>query len=71
MSATIRRLSTADAGFAGDLARLLAYAADVDAEVEASVAAILADVRERGDAAVLEYTRRFDGVAAATLAGLE
>ncbi|MGZ5714889.1 MAG: histidinol dehydrogenase [Caldimonas sp.] len=71
VSATIRRLSTADAGFAGELASLLAYAADVDAEVEASVAAILADVRERGDAAVLEYTRRFDGVAATTLAGLE
>ncbi len=71
MTLAIRRLDSRDAGFADALTRLLAYAADVDAEVEASVAAILADVRKRGDAAVLEYTRRFDGVAAGSMAALE
>jgi histidinol dehydrogenase len=40
-------------------------------EVEASVAAILADVRARGDAAVLEYTKRFDGDRRRSLAELE
>jgi len=71
MSLAIRRLDSSDAGFAEALTRLLAYAEDTDAEVEASVAAILADVRQRGDAAVLEYTRRFDGSDAASLAALE
>ena len=71
MSLSVRRLSTSEPGFADDLTRLLAYDASVDAEVEASVAAVLADVRARGDAAVLEYTRRWDGVDAASLASLE
>jgi hypothetical protein len=64
-------VSSSEPGFAEALTRLLAYADDVDAEVEASAAAILADVRRRGDAAVLEYTRRFDGIAASSLAELE
>jgi histidinol dehydrogenase len=68
---SLRRLATSDPGFVDDLARLLAYDAGVDAEVEASVAAVLADVRARGDAAVLDYTRRWDGVDAASLASLE
>jgi histidinol dehydrogenase len=67
----LRRLKTSDGAFAAQLAEVLAYAADVDAEVEASVARILADVRQRGDAAVLEYTRRFDQVDAASLSALE
>ena len=71
MSIAVRRLSTNASGFDADLARLLAYDAGVDAEVEASAAAVLADVRARGDAAVLEYTRRWDGVDAASLAELE
>ena len=71
MSLSMQRLSTSEPGFAVDLVRLLAYEASVDAEVEASVAAVLADVRARGDAAVLEYTRRWDGVDAASLAALE
>ncbi|MEP7302162.1 MAG: histidinol dehydrogenase, partial [Caldimonas sp.] len=70
-SLRIRRLDTRDAGFAEDLSRLLAYDAEVDSAVEASVAAILADVRRRGDPAVLEYTRRFDAVDVGSLAALE
>jgi histidinol dehydrogenase len=71
VSLAIRRLDSRDAGFAEALTRLLAYAEEVDDEVEASVAAILADVRARGDAAVLEYTKRFDRIDAASLAELE
>ena len=65
MSVAIRRLKTSDAGFDAALAALLAYSAEADDAIEASVAAILADVRARGDAAVLECTRRFDGIDAA------
>lgn len=71
MSVTIRRLSTADAGFEAAFERVLHWSEETDQAIEERVAAILADVRLRGDAAVLEYTLRFDGVAAATLAELE
>ncbi|HEY3633617.1 MAG TPA: histidinol dehydrogenase, partial [Caldimonas sp.] len=53
MNVAIRALSTADAGFDAALASLLAYSAETDQAIEQSVAAILADVRARGDAAVL------------------
>jgi histidinol dehydrogenase len=71
MSARVRTLRSADAGFDVALAGLLAYPSDTDAAVESAVTAILADVRARGDAAVLDYTRRFDGVDAASVAELE
>ena len=71
MSLCIARLDSSEADFDSRLAALLAYEPEADAAVEASVAAILADVRERGDAAVLEYTRRFDGVEATSVASLE
>ena len=56
----IRRLDTAQPDFDARLAELLAFETAQDSQVDATVAAILADVRARGDAAVLEYTRRFD-----------
>ncbi len=40
-----------------------------DAAIEERVAAILADVQQRGDAAVLEYTARFDGLNAPRFGG--
>jgi histidinol dehydrogenase len=55
-----RRLSTRDAGFARALEALVRYEAAQDASVQETVRRILADVRARGDAAVLEYTRKFD-----------
>ncbi len=67
----MRRLVTTDSGFEAALAALLAFELAQDAQVDATVAAILADVKARGDAAVLEYTRRFDGLSAQTLAELE
>ncbi len=64
-------LSTASANFEQDFAARLHWSAEQDAAIEERVAAILADVRQRGDAAVLEYTARFDGLQAASMAALE
>ncbi len=69
--ATPLRLSTMDDGFERAFARRLHWSADTDTQVEQAVADILADVRRRGDEAVLEYTKRFDSLAAATLSELE
>src|SRR6478735_276557 len=73
MSFTARplRLSTADGGFDAALQERLHWSADTDAGIETAVADILRDVQQRGDAAVLEYTNRFDAMQAATLAELE
>ncbi|MBK6614341.1 histidinol dehydrogenase [Ottowia sp.] len=65
------RLSTARADFEQDFAQRLHWSADTDAAIEQRVADILADVRARGDVAVLEYTARFDGVQAPDMAALE
>ncbi len=65
------RLNTQDAGFEAAFAQRLHWSADTDAAIEQRVADILADVQQRGDAAVLEYTQRFDGLAAASVAELE
>jgi histidinol dehydrogenase len=67
----MRRLATTQADFDAQLAELLAFEAAQDPQVDVTVAAILADVKVRGDAAVLEYTRKFDGVSASALAELE
>ncbi len=66
-----RRLDTTSADFEAQFQRVLHWSADTDAEIEQRVAAILADVRTRGDAAVLEYTKRFDRIDAASVAALE
>jgi histidinol dehydrogenase len=58
----LRRLSTRDKGFDRKLAALTRYDAAQDPKVQNVVRKILADVRKRGDAAVREYTRKFDGV---------
>jgi len=71
MSVAIRRLSTADADFEAAFQRVLHWSDETDQSIEQVAAAILADVRTRGDAAVLEYTQRFDGISAASVAALE
>jgi histidinol dehydrogenase len=58
----LRRLSTRAAGFDAKLAALTRYDAAQDPAVQKTVRRILADVRKRGDAAVREYTKKFDGV---------
>ena len=65
------RLSTADAHFERDFRARLHWSADTDAAIEQRVADILADVRQRGDEAVLAYTQRFDGLSATAMAELE
>jgi histidinol dehydrogenase len=67
----LRRLSTRDADFAARLDTLTRREAAEDAALEATVRAVVADVRARGDAALLEYTQRFDRVAAPNVAALE
>ncbi|MEO8717016.1 MAG: histidinol dehydrogenase [Burkholderiales bacterium] len=67
----MRRLSTAAAGFDAELEALTRYESAQDEAVEGVARAIIADVRKRGDAAVLEYTRKFDRTAARSMAELE
>ncbi len=71
MTVAIRQLATTAADFEAEFARVLHWSAETDAAIEGRVADILADVEKRGDAAVLEYTQRFDGLAAASMAELE
>jgi len=71
MAVAIRRLDTRAAGFDAALARLQCGSAEADAAIAQRAAEIIADVRARGDAALLDLTRRFDGVAAASMAELE
>ena len=67
----IRRLSTQDKSFNTDLKALLAFETAQDDSIDVVVAAILKYVKTRGDAAVLEYTNRFDKTNASSLTELE
>ena len=71
MQARPLRLSTTQADFETLFQQRLHWSADTDAAIEQRVADILADVKARGDAAVLEYTARFDGLQAPNMAALE
>jgi histidinol dehydrogenase len=73
MSLQIRKLDSTQAGFRQELDALLAFEASTDDAIETAVTAILRDVRERGDAAVLDYTNRFDRipVAATSMAAFD
>ncbi len=71
MRARPERLSTASATFAADFKARLRWSTETDAGVEQTVANILADVRARGDVALLAYTERFDGLTAASVAELQ
>ena len=67
----LRRLDSTAPGFDRELTALTTFEAAQDPTVDATVARIVADVRSRGDDALLEYTVRFDAVAAASVAALE
>ena len=67
----LRRLDSADPGFEAQLRALEAGDEGEDAIVAAQVAQILGAVRERGDAALLEYTATFDGYRVTEAAALE
>ena len=67
----IKRFSSSDADFGTRLDALLAFESAQDDSVDRAVAAILADVKGRGDAAVIDYTNRFDRLAVGSMAELE
>jgi len=67
---TLRMLDTRAAGFEADFSALVAVDGAVDPAIEARAAAIVDDVRARGDAALLDYTNRFDRMAAPSVAAL-
>ena len=71
MPSSIRQLDTSASDFEAEFAKLRHWSEEADHAIEERVAAILADVKTRGDAAVLEYTKRFDGVDAPSVAALE
>jgi histidinol dehydrogenase len=62
MAIHIRKLDSAAAGFKATLKALLAFEAGTDHAIETAVTDILEDVKKRGDAAVLEYTNKFDRI---------
>ena len=66
-----KRFSSSDADFKQRLDALLAFESAQDESVDQAVAAILADVKTRGDAAVVDYTNRFDRLNVKSLAELE
>jgi histidinol dehydrogenase len=67
----INRFSSSDADFAERLRQLLQFEATQDAGIESAVTEILGAVRNRGDQALLEYTRRFDKLQADSVSELE
>ena len=70
-SARPLRLDTAAANFESAFRERLQLAAQTDQALVTKVAAILDDVRQRGDRAVLEYTARWDRLQAASVNALE
>jgi histidinol dehydrogenase len=68
---TLTRLDSTQPDFQARLTRLLQFDDAADAAIEQTVAAILQDVKTRGDTAVLEYTGRFDRLTATSMASLE
>jgi len=70
MSLALRQLNTAAADFEAEFQRVLHWSAEQDAAIEGRVAEILTAVRDRGDAAVLEFTQRFDHLQAADMDAL-
>ncbi|NDC09912.1 MAG: histidinol dehydrogenase, partial [Oxalobacteraceae bacterium] len=71
MSVSIRRLNTTDPDFNARLLGVLAFEAAEDEAIDRAAANILAEVKQRGDDAVLEYTRQFDRLPASSVAALE
>lgn len=67
----IRRLQSNSAQFSTDLSQLLAFEATQDASIEQVCRDILHQIRQRGDAALIEYTHQFDGVQVAHASELE
>jgi histidinol dehydrogenase len=67
----LRRLNSQDSYFQVALTALTQFEEEANEAIELAVAGILKDVRARGDAALLEYTNRFDKLNAPSIASLE
>ncbi len=67
----ITRLSSTDGSFDSDLKALVAWDEQMDADVHKVVLDILKDVKENGDAALLSYTQKFDGLSLGAASELE
>ena len=65
-----RRLNAQDTGFNTQLDQLLSWESVSDAEINQRVLDIIANVRSRGDAALIDYTRQFDGLDVAQMSDL-
>ncbi len=66
----MKQLNTQSANFQAELQALLAFETAQDPKIDQIVADICADVHQRGDTALIEYTNRFDGTAAQSMADL-
>jgi histidinol dehydrogenase len=71
MAITIRKLDSSNPDFKAQLLAVLAFEASEDEAIDRAAAQILADVKARGDEAVLEYTNRFDRLNVESVAALE
>lgn len=71
MPLQIRKLDSTEADFNAQLRTVLAFEAVEDEAIDRTVAGILANVKARGDVAVLEYTKRFDCFEASSVSALE
>ncbi|MDG2046001.1 MAG: histidinol dehydrogenase [Halioglobus sp.] len=67
----MRRLDTTRADFDTELAQLITFDIESDAVVSQTVAQIIADIAARGDAALLDYTARFDQLKVGSVEQLE
>jgi histidinol dehydrogenase len=67
----IRRMSTSAPAFDAELKALAQWSAEEDAAIEASVGAVIDEVRLRGDAAVLDFTARWDGLQVGSMSELQ
>ena len=66
----MKKLNTQSPDFQAELKALLAFETAQNPEIDRIVADICADVQKRGDAALIEYTNRFDGTSAQTITDL-
>lgn len=71
MAIQIRKLDSTNPQFNEQLTAVLAFEASEDEAIDRAAANILADVKSRGDTAVLEYTNKFDRLTATSIAALE
>jgi histidinol dehydrogenase len=71
MGIAIRQLDSTESGFKQKLSAVLAFEASEDEAIDRAAAGILADVKARGDAAVLDYTNRFDRLSVPSVSALE